>query len=943
MSKARTKTVSRTVQVAVVLIASVLFPVGLMLDEKFVSALTMYSFDWSPTIPDEEAIRSLWLGVLGVHGAVAAIAPVLGFTLLTTAATPATRLAPAGFVVAEAIGWRLYLFSALALLAISIVACVSAQSLFGLVVATLSAVYVISSTLWKFWVGFTLLRDEERFDACARQYLEAVVVKPPEETEIDKGTAKRLEALNKWLGELPAAPSGHRGALQQVRVGERARTTELLSISTGTAKKIAAKAEKLGVLLYSTQNFLSAEQQSSKKILAVALVKRAAAGAVRPDDIDTSEQGMLELEEKCRELQRTFDGLVEYGLGPWASSQMRIPLLVTRHLSTTLYEAIPGHRPHDLEYGLEVLGNLIDKITDAQSRELIGPPAYQWVYDTPANLAKQLSRMDSYDAFAFSELLGFLRVRIASWVSRGHTNSAIRYLWLVQFIVLRAIKEGGEALSGACLYVRETPFLAQKNRNILLREIGRTLIVCILNDDYVDDGYRPQRRKVAKTVVDMFDRERYRVEDEAIELVLEAYVSLLATTMLKSAADPKFNSYPAEVLEIIRSRLERANITLKVFLALLDNIDAFVNRWRWEWWESEHQEEGEAHFVSIEMWCIRAAIVLMGVSRSWRLGDISDEDLPGLSTFIQIERYLGGDRTWLEQVAQSDLTRVERLFGELKQRQERIQELRVRYANPDVSLCQNYVRDLKNEIEEQFHPFNSWLAESGFVQESAIETDQVAGVDFLVPKSAFVPQELLDVHTVLSTPSVGSAIVDFEIKAMARQLEAASTGVIDVDDASSTAIWDYVLELVERNEVVFIIGLNVSKYDVFDQLERVEQAAAQLHSRAPRFFTVFDDSHRVGFLIGTPGAVSIVRYPPPEVEGAISYEVVEGVIAVSLAPVSGQEMEAWARNTEGDNDPMLREKYLDSLVSRTQWKFEARAGEALRFRSFEIQRNREPE
>jgi hypothetical protein len=227
---------------SIIVLFSVLTHAGLALQNELEGLVRMIAPPYSYLITDQQVIYSIWLGLLSVHAAVGAIAPILGYTLLTTSITSASRVAPSGAVIAAEIRWRSYFQTSLALLAGSIIGIMSAPSAVGLTLAGASTVYVVVRTMLVFRAGFELIEKPEKFDAGARKYL-AAALSDLSGSPLD---AQLKSALDEFNTELAAIRSAQRpmGRSAVLVLGDSLQATQLLQIRKGAFSLLMSEAKK---------------------------------------------------------------------------------------------------------------------------------------------------------------------------------------------------------------------------------------------------------------------------------------------------------------------------------------------------------------------------------------------------------------------------------------------------------------------------------------------------------------------------------------------------------------------------------------------------------------------------------------------------------------------------------------------------------------------------
>jgi hypothetical protein len=221
---------------------------GLLFQKPVLSVLGWLAHSWSKPISSFETIQALWIAAVGIHAAVGAVAPILGYTLFATNVTAASRIAPAGAVVATEIGWSEYLRDSLLLLVASLVGLLTAPSTLGLIAAFGAAGYVVLRTFLVFKQGFALFERPEKFDSTARKYLLGAIASidltPPQVLK----TAEFAE-FNASFMALPQFDRWERSERTYLHVGNKYRTTQVLNVERRGIQRLRSESEKNGYVL----------------------------------------------------------------------------------------------------------------------------------------------------------------------------------------------------------------------------------------------------------------------------------------------------------------------------------------------------------------------------------------------------------------------------------------------------------------------------------------------------------------------------------------------------------------------------------------------------------------------------------------------------------------------------------------------------------------------
>lgn len=188
---------------ALFLIVPIASTLGLLADDCLRNFLEQFSINGFPTYPEHGDVRNLWSTMLGIHAAFGAIAPTLGFSLLSTAIEAAQFPAPAPFIVADAVRWNKYLAFSIVSLAGSGIGYAIAPSVVGLALATAVGLVTVAMTLDRFWRAFELLRDETELDKHVRIYLKTLLRQATTPRAPSQRLQRNIESVKALLADIP--------------------------------------------------------------------------------------------------------------------------------------------------------------------------------------------------------------------------------------------------------------------------------------------------------------------------------------------------------------------------------------------------------------------------------------------------------------------------------------------------------------------------------------------------------------------------------------------------------------------------------------------------------------------------------------------------------------------------------------------------------------------
>lgn len=906
-----------------VLLFSALTHAGLAFQEQIKQLVQNIAFPYSSLLTDQQVIYSIWLGLLGVHAAVGAVAPILGYTLLTTTITSASRVAPSGAVIAAEIRWRAYLQTSLALLAGSIVGIMSAPSALGLALAGASTVYVVVRTMLVFRAGFELIERPEKFDAGARKYL-ATAVQGLTDSPLDAQLSSTLKDLNEELSATRST-SRSRARYPVLVLGDSLQATQLLQVKKGALSLLLSEARKLNLELHfsreSCPEFLPRGEAQFFRVSAMAREVKPGAdqtpSAPAEDVIDFG---------KVAQLQGMISRLISYGTGPGIDRLVRAPMLVQRHVATVIYEAIPNQRPHDLEYGLDVLGSVIDSAGKAAANAggMSQLNAYQWVLEVPSFVIGQIER-ETGERLAYArKLASFLRARLMRWLEDPELDWLSR-VYIAQIVRLFSIALGGGIKAGESFVpvVREITFLDKLGRREVVVYLERELILLLVRQVARDELGVLKRRVIIKTMVDVLS---YSRTSHFSELHGETYMSALAVCLFTIGLDEFDGELIVELIEIFESKI-RKELPIQVILGMVATKDEISERWRWSTWEMEQKESGEAHFLEMENLLARAALFMLR-GRGWELRNVEDADIPSEHVIDQMINQIDA-RAWYADLPAQCAEGFENLKQELSSllaRRSRIIAARVERAHLDERKVKDYVDSELAAAAAELAEYSRWISESCLVQGvDKVEERLQFGMSSLIPRQCFVSDEILDISIMMGNSGLGQAVQDFEIRSLVQALSAnAENGSFK---AGVGGVWDHVAEMISRDApYVWIIGIGVSQYDIWQNLD-----AARSKAIGKLVKIRFDNVGRIGdepagvWVVDPKDRIEFFRYEvdkpaDPVYEMELSVEL--GRLYCCIAQISDAMRVEWLRDEAGESHDRLLRSYKESVLLRTAWSFE---------------------
>lgn len=879
---------------------------------------------YSALLTDQNVIYSLWIAVLGVHAAVGAVAPILGYTLFATTITSASRVAPSGAVIAAEIGWSKYLQLSLTLLAGSILGVLSAPSAVGLGLAGFSTVMVVVRTLWVFKKGFDLIARPELFDKGARKYL-AQAVSGLSDSPLDKNLRSSLDSLNTDLASIRRASRIDKPT-EPLFMGDRLQATQLLKIQKDSVEILISEAKKLRLDIHfdldRCPEYLS--RGESRFFLVSGLGPRVSVGVGHAPSVSAD---VPPEPQKVAQLQKVARKLIEYGSGGWIESFVRAPMLVHRHVATVIYEAIPNHRPHDLEYGLDVLGDVIDA-TGLDKKSASNPSSmgqYQWIFEIPTFVCGHIERT-SEDRWRYGrDLAKFLQGRLVKWLEHPQLDSFslvyVKLLVRIFGLIVSTNLRDGAVFAGS---LRALFYVEKSKRREAVQLIERELVLLLVGEVSGISLTRAERRVVIKCALDILSSTRDRSQGE---LYVETFMGALALSLFLAREDGIKTELIADLLDALDSSMD-SRISMALLLSSAISADEVSERWKWSWWEIDQKETGVAHLVEIDDFLARAAMLAMA-PRSWELAQIPDQDLPAQYAIDRLVRLVDSDdwRSLLPAGIANSMGRLKDELVALSRRRGELVAAGVAAAAIDGRKASEYVNSELGAAESDMRGYSEWVASSCILTPSdEIRPNLQFGIASLLPKDCFVTDEVLDTSVMIGTSGLGHSIEEFELRKLIDAAEQIGAEHRQVKSTSAPDIWRHLSDLIAVGaHSVWMVGLGVSEFDLWENLESAKRMARDAGVLF-RFDNVGGaEGLRAGVLvIDSYDNVEFVRYLVDGQAEAIAegrLPPASGGLHVSLSEITQEMQEEWLRNESEDGAAKLRERYRMSVVMRSTWSF----------------------
>jgi hypothetical protein len=629
---------------------------------------------------------------------------------------------------------------------------------------------------------------------------------------------------------------------------------------------------------------------------------------------------------KLARLQAIVSRVISYGSGPWVERLVRAPMLVQRHVATVIYESIPNQRPHDLEYGLDVLGSVIDSIGEeaSQVRSMSQFNSYQWLLEVPSFVIGQIEREKNERLAYARKLASFLRARLVKWFENPALDflSKIYIAQLVRLfsIALRESVKFGESFAPI---VREITFLDRLGRKDVVIFVERELILLL---QHQFDGERVEREKCKLVIKTMADVLIYSRTSFSHELQAETCVCALAISLFAARRGAPNKDIFHDLMGLLKSKLQ-ADVPPEVFLRLVARRDEVGESWGWGLWELEQKESGEAHFLEMDDHLSRGALLMLS-DQTFRLRTVKDQDLPAEHVLDHMIRKLDIEdwRIELPPEYPRALSQLKVELIALRDRRARIIAQKVEDSGLDIQKVKEYVDGELESALSDLAQYCEWISAACVVSESdVVKADRQFGISSLIPKECFVPDDVLDVSVIISNSGIGQAVQDFEIREVVRKLTEGSGFGQSVPTQSS--VWDKVANNIYNNSpFIWLIGVGVGKYDVWSELEAA-RSMAEVAGVKIRFDNVDEISGwPSGILfINNSKNIEFQRHSPDVPFVAVygrELSIDSGRIYCGITEISESMQRDWMRNSPSEEREGLSEKYRRSVWFRAAWSFE---------------------
>jgi len=636
-------------------------------------------------------------------------------------------------------------------------------------------------------------------------------------------------------------------------------------------------------------------------------------------------------------IHRYFESLVQFGRGEWAEQQLRIPMLLSRHLSTMIYESISRVMPHDFDYGLEVLGDLIDSLTTGvASKEALGRDTHKWVFQTPSIVCRRVIESKDLDLVFALRLIQFVRGRLRKWLSDPDMDSHSRaYIDLLRRLLVACVVRGKEDIEDAVVFVREIPVFLESGKARGAKLTARALILAFVDPTISELRFMDSRRVYLRTIRDIVRFAGFTKSEERESLVLpEVSICLLAVCLFKARENETFKVHVDQSVEWISGDFSDERFRVGEIFELLSRIDEVIAFWRLDWWEMDQKERGEAHLMSMSIWLQRSAALLMSTAW-WELEGIEDASLPNEQTIGSLRRATDNGDAWREllpQSARTELDRLDNALAVIESRRREIVRSRVAQAPLDRFEIEKFVSTVAEEIRVAFAPYNSWMSECGFIDPSeAPRANRQAWITELIQREWFVDDEFKDIPTSITPPQVADGIIEFEARQIANSVISSGIPIRDVSSASDPEFWSEIRSGLEHVGSRFlIVGVGLGRHRIWKELNEIETSMGRDQFKARvRFLPVSprsgEDSRNL-ISVRSGGAIRLHRFPVVRdfvADGAsVVFPVAEGGIDVSLSSITEDEIRNWTSESVGDSLDTAVARYRESLAFRVIWSLE---------------------
>lgn len=880
---------------------------------------------------DAGEVYAVWAGILSVHAAVGAISPVLGYTLFATTVTSASRIAPAGAVIARKIGWDAYFRRSVALLVGSLCGFVLLPNLLGVIAAGLAATYVSIATVRVFLEGFQLLEHPEKFDVAARDYLKSSI--PAFSSRRAGPLDQSLEDFNRGYANLAEFDYRESRSSFPLVLGDKFRTTQLLRIDVRAYAKLASEVGKYGYELRRTGASVPCLlPRGTHPLFRVVSVQRAR-GANDQEVLTEREIPSGHRDQ----IQSLLTNLLLYGQGERTDELVRLPMIANRHVASVLYESMPSQQPHNFPYGLDVLAEVMDHATNSDSfRDLDELDVLDWMHEIPAFLIEQISVTNVGRSAYVRHLSSFLRRRIVDWIKsekmRGLAQAYLRYLIALLGNLLR---DKDPAASQVALVYREIPALVDANDGKSLAIILREMIVLYVSREIAEPSFIEQRRLVLNTIKRSILYSYRGDEDRAL---VEVVVGLLGLALYRADSEAIYAGHPAEASSILLEDMASRNGVSASALEIIENVGEIGEAWRWDHWELDQKGEG-AHWVSITTWLRRAAVVVLS-EEAWLLLHTDADRLPSLQVLEAIKKDVATAESWAFHLGEGPRARVMRMstvVDEAIRKREGYVSQRVEQAPLSFDRMNDYVRGVWDELQRSFFYYNDWLMKAGAVDcDDVVDSTSQAGVGNLVPREWFVDGSVLDIPIHVVAPSVGHALIDYELSRIER-IRGKGTRKTLVADFLDQRIWVASEAVLARpRAALLLIGVGVGEYDIYDQLERLRSIASE-----SGVLFKFETTRLAGdksLLVIDASRDILISRRLPEIDG-ISLaekrsEPARGGVVVRVAEIDDQMSARWTADMKDEERQVTMGRYKESLLFQVAWSAKVHARPEATIRRF---------
>lgn len=898
-------------------------------------AVAAFSPSWIEVIGDSSLVAAVWAGVLAMHAAVSAISPVLGYSLLSAAASRQERVAPAGMVIVNAIEWKPYLSLSLLLLASSSFSLVMCPSAAGLFAALVAAVFVLAKTIQVFVRGFDLVSDEELFHKAAMKYLRAQIDAAKEPASASDSLDEQRSAFNRSIQSLPEATPEQSDPDSTLYLVGNDRWSVCAAISESAFAQLQTAFAEKSLMLCKATDGASVPQWLAKSRLALLV-------AVVPSEVGVADervpgQPIRPTASDVQQLQQTLSGLIVFRVPDSTKVARKASFLVSRHLWQILLTSLEREDEREFKYGIGVLGELIGHLHQATPSQLthsVREESREWVVEIPRALLSRIESSSKCDAL-YREFVAFLRTRMVGCFGRQDLRTERdSYIWMMSRLMVMGGREQASCSSITARYVREIPLLSKKiNRNDMVALL-KLVITGFLDPALRYLDCKPSRDAYLRTLKDLLTGWAPKSLPEMGLLRAQAMVSLRAAAMYMAASEEDYTQHLAQV-EDFSKKLRHKSFGASEVLALVSDGDTLEEEWDWSGWEMRKKPEGEAHFVSISRWMDISISIELSM-RVQEVAQLKGAEIPTLSALERIQRAVSSAEESLQllpQGADQRLKALREVIGKLHSVRSEVVASAVANSGLDSEKIDEFLSGAVEDIDNAFQSFGRALSRSGALILGNRPTESLFGSSQIVPKEWFVPDSILDHSIHVIPPSQGVSLLRHEAGVILSRLVeikgSSADGLVGLSEGDRRQIFEEVGRLkVGGSRNILVVGddsvLFELKYSfgLKENNDTAELSAEVLFLPA----SAAEGSFRcVAVLPLDRPAISVTRFQVPvdrDLLKRAESSLMGGLASVSLYVPSASQIQEWVEKLQEPEREIRRKDYQTGLIYSVQWSFE---------------------